>query len=52
MSRSRLEAILANLQLSKSKVRNQQVLDFIDAFNICFKSAINMLLNSSAWMNL
>ena len=41
MSKSRFEAILANLQLSKSKERNQQVLDFIDALNIHFKSTVN-----------
>lgn len=41
MTRSRFEAILANLQLSKSKDRNQQVLDFIDALNARFQSAVN-----------
>ena len=41
MSKSRLEATLANLKLSKSKDRNQQVLDFIDALNTCFQSAVN-----------
>ena len=41
MSSSRFKAILANLQLSKSKDWYQQDLDFIDALNAYFQNAIN-----------
>ena len=41
MTRTRFETILANLQLSKSQDRNQQVLDFIDALNARFQSSVN-----------
>ena len=41
MSRSIFEAILANFQISKSKDRNKQVLDIIDALKTCFQSVVN-----------